>query len=57
MKKNAVNKEKVTQRPQSPAYIHPVALPSNRGDGPVQASLHLPLDERVAALYGNHILH
>lgn len=41
---------------QSPAYIHPVALPGDGGDGPVQASLHLPLDERVVAVNGHHVL-
>lgn len=40
---------------ETPAYIHLVALPSNRGDGPVQASLHLPLDEWVAAINGHNI--
>lgn len=44
---------KVTERP---AYIHPVALPNNRGDGPVQSFLHLPLDERIAAIDGHHVL-
>lgn len=53
---NVLNNIKVTERPWSPAYIHPVAFPSNRGDGPVQASLHLPLDERIVAVYGHHKL-
>lgn len=39
----------------SPPYIHPVALPSHRGDGPVQASFHLPPDEGVTAVDGHNI--
>lgn len=38
-------------------HIHPVALSSHGGDGPVQASLHLPLQKRLAAVNGHHILH
>ena len=40
---------------KSPAYIHPVALPGNRGDGPVQASFQLPPDDRVTAVDGHHV--
>lgn len=44
-----------TLNPDAPPYVHPVALPSHRGDGPVQASFHLPLDERVTAVDGHNI--
>lgn len=50
-----VEKNPKTTEARRPAYIHPVALPSNRGDGPVQASLQLPPDERVSAVDGHHV--
>lgn len=37
--KATIHTVKKTLKAKSPAYIHPVALPGNRGDGPVQASL------------------
>lgn len=44
------------QRKVSPAYIQPVAFPSNRRDGLVQIFLQLPLDEGVIAIESDHIL-
>lgn len=38
-------------------HVHPVALSSHGGDGPVQAPLHLPLQKRVSAVQRHHILH